>query len=136
MRLLPWTPGPFWGKFNPRYVINHSSHFVLTLNEWKVFYFNTIPIRAEADQRLHPRRQVYRLKLETCQESHGLPTVVTIKGMKEYWHDEFQQEIEVYERFKMLQGSTIPTAFGQGTITTVLFSSFLRWLEKHSCPCP
>jgi hypothetical protein len=55
------------------------------------------------------------LKLETCQESHGLPTVVIIKGRKEDWHDEFLQGIEVYERLKMLQGSTIPTVFGQGT---------------------
>lgn len=83
--------------------------------EWKVFYFNTLPIRAEAVQKLDPRRQVYRLNLDTCQKLHGLPTVVIVKKMKDDWHDEFDREKEAYERLKSLQGSVIPTFFGQGT---------------------
>lgn len=47
--------------------------------EWKVFYFNTVLIRAKTVQNLDPRRRVYRLNLATCQELHGLPTVVIIK---------------------------------------------------------
>ncbi|KAJ5125026.1 uncharacterized protein N7515_008851 [Penicillium bovifimosum] len=82
--------------------------------EQQVLYFNTIPIHAETIQRLHPRRKVYRLKFKTCQDLHGLPTVVIVKTMKENWHDEFKQEIEVYERLKSLQGRVIPTFFGQG----------------------
>lgn len=58
---------------------------------------------------------MYRLNLETCQELHGLPKVVIIKKRNEDRPDESQQEIEVYERFKSLQGSVIPTFFGQGT---------------------
>ena len=80
-----------------------------------MFYFNTVPIRAETVQKLDPRREVYRLKLEPCQEIHGLPTVVIIKKMKDDWHDEFEQEIEAYERLKCLQGLVIPMSFGQGT---------------------
>jgi serine/threonine protein kinase len=83
--------------------------------EWKVFYFNTVPIRAETVQNLDRRREVYRLNLDICQELHGLPTVVIIKKMKDGWHDEFEQEKEAYERLKSLQGSVIPTFFGQGT---------------------
>ncbi|KAK5790639.1 hypothetical protein VI817_007926 [Penicillium citrinum] len=81
----------------------------------KVFYFNTIPIRVETVQNLDPRRAVYRLILDTCQELHGLPTVVIVKKMKDGWHDEFEQEKEAYERLKSLQGSVIPTFFGEGT---------------------
>lgn len=81
----------------------------------KVFYLNSIPIRAETVKRLDPHRQVYRLELETCQELHGLPTVVIIKKRNEDRPDESQQEIEVYEKFKSLQGSVIPTFLGQGT---------------------
>ena len=83
--------------------------------ECKVFYFNTVPIRAETVQNLDPRREVYRLNLDTCQDLHGLPNVVIIKKMKNDWHDEFEQEKEAYERLKSLQGSVIPTFFGQGT---------------------
>lgn len=35
--------------------------------------------------------------------------------MKDDWHDEFEQEKEAHERLKSLQGSVIPTFFGQGT---------------------
>ncbi|KAJ5618621.1 hypothetical protein N7528_006732 [Penicillium herquei] len=35
--------------------------------------------------------------------------------MKEEWESEFQQEIEVYEKFKSIQGSVIPIFFGQAT---------------------
>ena len=89
--------------------------FVLSLMDLKVFYFNTIPIRVETVQNLDPRRAVYRLILDTCQELHGLPTVVIVKKMKDGWHDEFEQEKEAYERLKSLQGSVIPTFFGEGT---------------------
>ncbi|KKK12000.1 hypothetical protein P175DRAFT_0504367 [Aspergillus ochraceoroseus IBT 24754] len=74
-----------------------------------------VPIRVETVQPLDPRREVYRLNLETCQELHGLPTVVIIKKMKDDWHDEFKQEIHAYERLKPLQGSVIPVFFGQAT---------------------
>lgn len=50
--------------------------------ESKVFYFDTVPIRAETVQNLDPRHEVYRLNLDTCQELHGLPTVVIIKKKK------------------------------------------------------
>lgn len=83
--------------------------------KWKVFYFNTVPIRAETVQKLDPRREVYRLNLDTRQESHGLPTVVIIKKIKDDWHDEFEHEKEAYKRLESLQGSVIPTFFGQGT---------------------
>lgn len=89
--------------------------FVLSLMDFQVFYFNTIPIRVETVQNLDPRRAVYRLILDKCQELHGLPTVVIIKKMKDGWHDEFEQEKEAYERLKSLQGSVIPTFFGEGT---------------------
>lgn len=58
---------------------------------------------------------MYRLKLDTCQELHGLPTVVVIKTRKDDWHEEFQQEKEAYERLKSIQGSVIPTFYGEGT---------------------
>lgn len=69
----------------------------------------------ESAQRLDPRREVYRLNLETCQGLQGLPSVVIIKKRKEDSHDGYQQEIENYERLRRLQGSVIPTFFGQGT---------------------
>jgi hypothetical protein len=80
-----------------------------------VFYFNTVPIRAEAVQTLDPRREVYRVNLDPCQHLHGLPAVVIIKKMKDDWHDEFEHEQVAYKRLKSLQGSVIPTFFGQGT---------------------
>lgn len=80
-----------------------------------MLYFNAIPIRAESVQKLSPKRQVYRFVLDPCQELHGLPTVVIVKGMKEGWHDEFEEEKKNYERFKSLQGSVIPVFFGEGT---------------------
>ncbi|KAJ5555692.1 hypothetical protein N7535_008126 [Penicillium sp. DV-2018c] len=88
---------------------------VLEGRQPQVFYFNTVPIRAETVQTLDPRREVYRLNLDTCQDLHGLPTVVIVKKMKDNWHDEFEQEKEAYERLKSLQGSVIPTFFGSGT---------------------
>lgn len=35
--------------------------------------------------------------------------------MKDGWHDEFEQEMQAYERLQSLQGLIIPTFFGQGT---------------------
>ncbi|CAG8112601.1 unnamed protein product [Penicillium salamii] len=87
--------------------------------ERQVLYFKAVPVRVESAQRLDPRREVYRLNLETCQDLHGLPTVVVVKKVKEDWHDEFQQEIENYERLKSLKGSVIPTFFGQATFNDV-----------------
>ncbi|KAJ5345442.1 hypothetical protein N7452_003446 [Penicillium brevicompactum] len=81
----------------------------------QVLYFNAIPIRAESVQKLSPKRQVYRFVLDPCQELHGLPAVVIVKGMKEGWHDEFEEEKKNYERFKSLQGLVIPVFFGEGT---------------------
>ncbi|CAG8935045.1 unnamed protein product [Penicillium salamii] len=80
-----------------------------------VLYFKAVPIRVESAQRLDPRRKVYRLNLETCQDLKGLPSVVVVKKVKKDWHDQYQQEIENYERLKSLQGSVISTFFGQGT---------------------
>ena len=80
-----------------------------------MLYFNAVPIRAESVQKLSPRRQVYRFILDPCQELHGLPKVVIVKGMKEGWHDEFEEEKKNHERFKSLQGSVIPVFFGEGT---------------------
>ncbi|CAG8365042.1 unnamed protein product [Penicillium salamii] len=80
-----------------------------------VLYYKAVPIRVESAQRLDPRREVYRLNLETCQDLQGLPAVVVVKKMKEDWDDEFQQEIANYERLKSLQGSVIPAFFGEGT---------------------
>ncbi|CAI7629906.1 unnamed protein product [Penicillium discolor] len=79
------------------------------------FYFGGTPIRAEIVERLHPSREVYRLKLEIHQDLHGLPRVVILKKRKNGWEDEFQQEIKVYEKLKSLQGFVIPNLFGQGT---------------------
>ncbi|CAG7996247.1 unnamed protein product [Penicillium salamii] len=83
--------------------------------EPQVLYFKAVPIRVESAQRLDPRREVYRLNLETRQDLQGLPSVVVVKTMKEDCHDEYQQEIENYERLRSLQGSVIPTFFGQCT---------------------
>ncbi|KAJ6023820.1 hypothetical protein N7540_004617 [Penicillium herquei] len=82
----------------------------------KLFYFNKIPIHAESIKQLHPRRHVYRLELKLNQDLCGLPTVVILKKMKEDWESEFQQEIDVYKKFKSLQGSVIPIFFGQATL--------------------
>ncbi|KAJ6096855.1 hypothetical protein N7486_007601 [Penicillium sp. IBT 16267x] len=81
----------------------------------KTFYFDKVPIRAEIVEQVHPRREVYRLKLERNQDLHGLPIVVILKKIKNEWEDEFQQEIKAYEELKSLQGLVIPTFFGQGT---------------------
>lgn len=80
-----------------------------------MFYLNTAPIRAKTVQKLCPRREVYRFTLDTCHELHGLPTVVIVKRIKDGWHDEFEEEKRNYERLKSLQGSVVPTFFGEGT---------------------
>lgn len=69
----------------------------------------------ESCQKLDPRREVYRLNLEKCQDLHGLPTTIVVKKMKEDWEDEFEQEIQIYDRLKDLQGIAIPVFFGRGT---------------------
>ena len=92
-----------------------SSQLVSSLIDRKVFYFNTVPIRVETVRKLHPRREVYRLNLEKCQELHGLPTVLVIKEMKDGWQEEFDQEKKAYRSLECLQGIVIPTFFGQGT---------------------
>ncbi|KAJ5577138.1 hypothetical protein N7535_004064 [Penicillium sp. DV-2018c] len=97
--------------FAPTFVMDP----VLEEARCQVFYFNTVPLRAQTVQKLDPRREVYRLVLDTCQELHGPLTIVIIKGMKDGWHDEFENEKKAYQRLESLQGSVIPTFFGQGT---------------------
>lgn len=98
-----------------------------------MLYFNTVPIRAETVQNLDPRREVYRLNLDTCQELHGLPAVVIVKKMKDDWHDGFEQEKEAYEKLKSLQGSVIPTFFGQGSFngSPVIIISVVKGKTFH-----
>ena len=104
-----------FGQRQPQVCSHSFLSLLFSLILQKELFFDTVPIRAETIQHLDPRRQVYRLNLETCQDLHGLPTVVIIKKMKEDWHEEFKQEIEAYERLKSLQGRVIPIFFGQGT---------------------
>lgn len=55
------------------------------------------------------------LRLELDQPRLGLPGTVIVKQQKDKWDDEFRNEILAYERLKALQGTVIPTLFGQGS---------------------
>jgi serine/threonine protein kinase len=59
------------------------------------------------------RPTVFRLELD--QLRLGLPEAVIVKQQKDKRDDEFRNEILAYERLKELQGTVIPTLFGQGS---------------------
>ena len=89
----------------------------------KIFYLDTNknPIRVESSQKLDPRREVYRLNLEKCKDLHGLPTIIVRQKMKEDWEDEFEQEMQIYDKLKDLQGIVIPV-FLDGVLSTTVLS--------------
>ncbi|CAI7641164.1 unnamed protein product [Penicillium glandicola] len=77
----------------------------------QTLYLGDQPITATEVTRLDPNRTVYRVKIEPFGD---LPQTIIVKNQKEGWLEEFQQEIQAYEKLKKLQGTVIPQFFGQG----------------------
>jgi hypothetical protein len=45
-----------------------------------------------------------------------LPETVIVKGLKPDWHDEFNHEIQMYDRLKPIQGVVVPRYYGVATV--------------------
>lgn len=66
------------------------------------------------DTLLNKRRPtVYRLELE--EPRFGLPETVIVKQQKDEQEAEFYAEISAYKKLQKLQGTVIPTLFGEGS---------------------
>ncbi|KAJ5204949.1 uncharacterized protein N7498_005828 [Penicillium cinerascens] len=71
-------------------------------------------INVKKDELLNQLRPtVYRLELE--EPRLGLPATVIVKQEKPKREAEFRDEIFAYKRLRELQGTVIPTLFGQGS---------------------
>ncbi|CAG8410946.1 unnamed protein product [Penicillium salamii] len=82
----------------------------------KTLYLNDLPINVIEAERLHPGRTVFRLTLSSplCYNIPSTSTVI-VKQQRIGWEDEFQREIQAYEKLENLQGTIIPIFFGQGS---------------------
>ncbi|KAJ5267823.1 hypothetical protein N7478_010631 [Penicillium angulare] len=79
----------------------------------KTLCFGDKSITVKKDELLNSiRPTVYRLELE--EPRHGLPRMVIVKQEKPEQEYEFEQEKNAYEKLQDLQGTLIPTLFGQG----------------------
>ncbi|RTE80464.1 hypothetical protein BHE90_005072 [Fusarium euwallaceae] len=71
--------------------------------------------------------------------SYFLPSRIVIKKLKPDWSDEFKNEKSMYERLLSLQGSLIPTCFGETTVhnTRALILSEVNGVEacNQEFPC-
>ncbi|CAG8116993.1 unnamed protein product [Penicillium salamii] len=79
-----------------------------------VFHFGGKRITVTKDTLLNQiRPTVYRLELE---EPHfGLPGTVIVKQQKDEQEAEFCAEISAYKKLQELQGTVLPTLFGEGS---------------------
>ncbi|CAI7602341.1 unnamed protein product [Penicillium palitans] len=79
-----------------------------------VFHFGGKHITVTKDTLLNKRRPtVYRLELE--EPRFGLPETVIVKQQKNEQEAEFCAEISAYKKLQKLQGTVIPTLFGEGS---------------------
>ncbi|CAG8906125.1 unnamed protein product [Penicillium egyptiacum] len=87
---------------------------VRSKNESYIFRFGGKRITVTKDTLLNKRRPtIYRLELE--EPRFGLPETVIVKQQKKEWEAEFCAEISAYKKLEKLQGTVIPTLFGEGS---------------------
>lgn len=59
---------------------------------------------------------MHRLELLPNSSRHNIPgsvTTIIIKQQKEDWEEEFTREVQAYNKLHLLQGTSIPTLYGQ-----------------------